>query len=107
LSDRIDASDLCRLIAAAASTQLPVTGNDNFATAAAFSEGEASVKLESWHSSEDKRRWKIVRTDTYTDVAGEIVTADETTGECSMHVGGETKTLSFGPCGIRIVGRGR
>jgi len=107
LSDRIDASDLCRLIAAAASTQLPVTDNDNFATAAAFSEGEASVKLESWHSSEDKRRWKIVRTDTYTDVAGEIVTADETTGECSMHVGGETKTLSFGPCGIRIVGRGR
>jgi hypothetical protein len=71
------------------------------------SEGEAFVKLESWHSSEDKRRWKIVRTDNYTDIAGEIVTADETTGECSIHVGGETKTLSFGPGGIRIVGRGR
>jgi hypothetical protein len=24
-----------------------------------------------------------------------------------MHVGGETKTLSFGPGGIRIVGQGR
>jgi hypothetical protein len=36
--------------------------------------------------------------------AGEIVTADETTGECSVHVGGETKTLSFGPGGIRIIG---
>jgi hypothetical protein len=66
---------------------------------------EKWVKLESWHSSEDKHRWKIVRTDNYTDVAGEIVTADETTGECSIHVGGETKTLSFGPGGIRIVGR--
>jgi hypothetical protein len=61
----------------------------------AFNEGEASVKLESWHSSEDKRRWKIVRTDNYTDVPGEIVTADETTGECSM------------PGGIRIIGRRR
>jgi hypothetical protein len=65
------------------------------------------MKLESWDSAEDKRRWKIVRTDNYTDVAGEIVTADEVTGECSLHVGGETKTLSFGPGGIRIVGRSR
>jgi hypothetical protein len=71
------------------------------------------VKLESWMSSEDKRRWKLVRTDNYTDVPGEIVTADETTGECSMlvqkadHSGTETKTSSFGPGGIRIVGRKR
>jgi hypothetical protein len=65
------------------------------------------IKLESWHSSEDKKRWKIVRTDNYAEVPGEIVTADETTGECSFHVGGETKTLSFGPGGIRIVGRRR
>jgi hypothetical protein len=48
-----------------------------------------------------------VRTDNYTDVAGEIVAADETTGECSVHIGGENKTLSFGPGGIRIVGRRR
>ena len=65
------------------------------------------MKLESWHSSEDKRRWKIVRTDTYADVPGEIVTADETTGDCSLEVSGETKKLNFGPGGIRIVGRGR
>ena len=57
------------------------------------------MKLESWHSTEDKRRWKIVRTDNYTDVPGEIITADEATGECCVHVGGETKTLSFGPAG--------
>ena len=65
------------------------------------------MKIESWSSSEDKRRWKIVRTDNYTDVPGEIVCADEATGECSLHVAGETKTLSFGPGGIRIVGSGR
>ena len=65
------------------------------------------MKLETWHSSDDKRRWKIVRTDSYIDVPGEIVTADEVSGECSMFVGGETKTLRFGPGGIRIVGRGR
>jgi hypothetical protein len=65
------------------------------------------MKLESWHSTEDKRRWKLVRTDNYSDVPGDIITADEATGECCLQVGGETKTLSFGPRGIRIVGRRR
>jgi len=65
------------------------------------------MKLESWHSTEDKRRWKIVRTDNYTDVPGEIITADEATGECGMRLSGESKTLSFGPYGIRIVGARR
>jgi hypothetical protein len=65
------------------------------------------MKLESYHSTEDKKKWKIVRTDNYTDVAGEIVTADEVTGECTMMVGGETKTLPFGPGGIKIVVRRR
>lgn len=62
------------------------------------------MKLESYHSAEDKRRFKIVRTDSYTDVPGEIITADETSGECCLQVAGETKTLSFGPGGIRIIG---
>ena len=65
------------------------------------------MKLESYHSPDDKRRWKLVRTDDYTDVSGEIVTADEATGECCIQVGGQAKTLSFGPRGIRIVGRRR
>jgi hypothetical protein len=66
------------------------------------------LKLESWHSDEDKIRWKVIRTDTYTDVPGNIVSADEDTGECCLYVGGgETKTLSFGPGGIRIVWRAR
>jgi hypothetical protein len=69
------------------------------------------MKLESWHNTEDKRRYKIVRTDNYTDVPGVIITADETSGECCLQVTAngttETKTLSFGPRGIRIVGRRR
>ena len=76
--------------------------------ASATNDGERTpMKLESWHSSEDKRRWKIVRTDDYTDVPGEIITADEATGECSVDIGGATKALNFGPGGIRIVGRRR
>jgi hypothetical protein len=65
------------------------------------------MKLESWHSTEDKARWKLVRTDDYSEVKGEIITADEASGECCVRVGGETKTLSLGPRGVRIVGRRR
>jgi hypothetical protein len=65
------------------------------------------MKLESWQSVDDKKKWKIVRRDDCTDVTGEIITADEASGECCIQVAGETKTLSFGPDGIRIVGRRR
>ena len=65
------------------------------------------MKIETWHSLEDKARWKIVRTDTYTDVPGEILSADEATGECCLQVKTETKTLSFGPGGIKIIKRDR
>lgn len=65
------------------------------------------MNLESWHSAEDKKRWKIVRTDDYKDVEGEILTANEATGECTITVKGETKTLIFGPGGIKVCGRGR
>jgi hypothetical protein len=63
------------------------------------------MKLDSSNSPDDKARWKIVRTDSYVDVPGEIIAADEASGECCIQVGGETKTQSFGPHGIRIVGR--
>ena len=69
------------------------------------------MKLEASHSGEEKKRWQVVRTDFAGphggSVEGEIVTADEDSGECIMNVGGETKTLSFGPRGIRIVSRAR
>jgi hypothetical protein len=66
------------------------------------------MKLESYHSAEEKKKWKIVRRDYCTDVPGEIITADEATGECCIQrAGEEPQTLSFGPGGIRIVGRRR
>ena len=65
------------------------------------------MKLESHQSSEDKRKWKIVRTDSLTDVEGEIVAADEDSGECCVQINDETKSLSFGPSGIKLVGRRR
>lgn len=46
------------------------------------------MKLESWQSAEDKRRWKIVRTDDYTDVPGDIITTDEASGECCVQIAG-------------------
>ena len=64
------------------------------------------MKLESYHSTEDKAKFKIIRLDNYTDVPGDIITADEATGDCCLQVAGETKTFNFG-CGIRIVGRRR
>jgi hypothetical protein len=63
------------------------------------------MKIESGASPEEKRRWKVVRTDDYTDVPGDIITADEATGECCVQVGKHTKTLSLGPRGLRIARR--
>ena len=65
------------------------------------------MKLESHDSAEIKARWKIVRRDTYDDVEGEIVAADEASGECSLHISGETKAFHFGPDMIAIVRRKR
>ncbi len=65
------------------------------------------MKLESWHAPQEKRRWKIIRLDTVVEVPGDIVAADEATGDCSVTENGETKTLSFGPGGIRLIGAGR
>jgi hypothetical protein len=69
------------------------------------------MKFEEWQGSDLKRRWKIVRTDDYTDIVGEIITADEDTGEYCVQttVDGapSTKKGSLGQRGIRIVGRRR
>jgi hypothetical protein len=65
------------------------------------------MKLESWATPESKRVWKVVRLDTHADVPGEIIAADDASGECTMFAQGETKTHNFGVLGIKLVGRGR
>ncbi len=65
------------------------------------------MKLESSDSVENKRRWKLVRRDDFTDLEGQIISADEATGECCLQVGEETRTMSLGEKGFRIVTRRR
>jgi hypothetical protein len=70
------------------------------------------MKLEASNSSyEAYAHLKLVRTDNCVDVPGLIISADEATGEAAISlpspVGAETKALSFGPGGFRIVRRGR
>ena len=63
------------------------------------------MKIEHSHPSEYKDRWRIVRRDSLTTIAGNILSANEETGECELLIDGEKKTFCFGPNGIRIVGR--
>lgn len=70
------------------------------------------MKLEDFVSAEEKHRWKLVRTDSFLDVPGEIVSADEETGEACIRTtsaDGATndQKMTFGPGGFRIVGRNR
>ncbi len=71
------------------------------------------IKLESWHAVEDKKKYKLVRTDDYTDIPGEIVEADEHAGTCVVSVSpgpgapAENRALNFGPQGFKIVPRKR
>jgi hypothetical protein len=69
------------------------------------------MKLESYEPAEDKKRWKIVRTDNYKEVPGEVFAADENTGECDVQrvIDGEEKMehLNFGAGGIKLVRRSR
>jgi hypothetical protein len=66
-------------------------------------DGARKMKLKTWYSAEDKRRWKIVRADDLSEVAGEIITADTDTGECRLLVGDEIKTLRFKPQEIMML----
>lgn len=64
-------------------------------------------KLIGEEPEEERKRYKIVRSDSLTDVPGLIMSADATTGLCSLKtfiVGGDTITNhNFGPDGLRIV----
>jgi hypothetical protein len=50
-------------------------------------------------------QWKVVRLDTSDYVPGEIISADEETGICSMNFKGEKKEYNLGPSAIKIVRR--
>jgi hypothetical protein len=61
------------------------------------------VKFESFDDPKIKERYRVVRTLNYTDVPGDIVMADELTGDCTMQDAENTRAYHFGPLGIRII----
>ena len=63
------------------------------------------MKITSDMPEAERKRYKLVRTDSLADVPGPIVTADEMTGECTVVVAGEHKQYNLGPRGIRIIPR--
>jgi len=69
------------------------------------------MKIERYHGEDDKKRWMAIRTDYCGSnggiLDGDIVEADEESGDVVVKINGEEKTLSFGPHGIRLIGRGR
>jgi hypothetical protein len=54
-------------------------------------------------SEAERKRYKLVRMDSYADIAGLIVEADESTGKARLTVAGEQKTIDLGPHGFRIM----
>ena len=53
---------------------------------------------------QERRRWRVVRLDSYAVVPGEILFADELTGEVkTMDYGGNEYFYTFGRHGIRIL----
>ena len=65
------------------------------------------MRLDDTMPSEERARWKIVRMDSYRDVPGMIVSADEMTGKCVLEMHGENREYDLGHRGIRIMLRGR
>jgi hypothetical protein len=59
-------------------------------------------------SGDDAKRFKVVKLDSFDDVPGTLVSADDQTGAVVMKdTTGETKSYSFGPRAIRIASNRR
>ena len=66
------------------------------------------MKIDSSMSEEQRSRYKIVRLDSFDDLDGLIVSADEQEGTATLKdKSGEDKSYSLGPHGIMILPRGR
>ena len=62
------------------------------------------MKIDSSMSEEQRRRYKVVRLDSLSDLDGLIVVADEQEGTATLKdKSGEDKAYSFGPRGIVIL----
>lgn len=65
-------------------------------------------KLTAVDPEEERRRYKILRRDTYEDVPGLILSANVDTGLCLLRLSnGASQEHNFGPDGLRIVAASR
>jgi hypothetical protein len=54
----------------------------------------------------ERKRWRVVRLDSFADIPGQILSADDQTGEVTMRdQGGEETSYSLGRHAIRLVRR--
>jgi hypothetical protein len=51
----------------------------------------------------DRKRFKLVRTDSLADIPGLIIEADDTTGRAKLRDAGAEKLVDLGPHGFRIM----
>ena len=64
------------------------------------------MKIDPAMAEAERKRWRVVRLDTCEDVPGEILAADEQTGEVKLKIHeGEERSYSFGQQGIRLLPR--
>ena len=63
------------------------------------------MKLESSMPAEERARYKIVRTDSYKDIPGLIISADEADGTAVTLYQDKNESYNFGPGGMRIAKR--
>jgi hypothetical protein len=63
-------------------------------------------RIETFHAEDIKRRYRVVDRSSLATVPGEVVSANPTTGECTMREkDGTVKTHNLGPGGLAIVTR--
>lgn len=63
-------------------------------------------KIASDAAEAERRRWRVVRLDTYQEIAGEVLSADCDSGLCTIRKpDGDAADHNFGPGGIAIIGR--
>jgi hypothetical protein len=64
------------------------------------------IKLSWFDPKEQRRQYKVIRTETYRDIPGHILIANEQTGMCLLEIGpGLSQQYELGPGGLAIVPR--
>jgi hypothetical protein len=64
------------------------------------------MKIDSDMLEEERQGWRVVRLDSFADIPGQILSADDQTGEVKMkNPRGEERSYSLGQHAIRLIRR--